>query len=332
MFGRFTRAAAALVVTTGALPLAAQSVDPQCSAQVTQLQDACQKAVDLFQFVAPSLGGVITGGNATLGQVGTNGKLGHFSLGLRVVGMETDLPQVNQVTMSTSGAQQSTYPTKPQWIGFPTADLTVGGFSGYSLGFIQLPSVDLLANFAYLPEVSVGDYDLKAPNGSFKVGYGARLGLIKGDGLLPAVAATFLRRDLPTIALLGAGLTTSDNDSISLSRLDVKTSSWRVTVGKKTHFISAVVGAGKDRYNSGATIRAVVAPRTVPTYAGGTSTVDIGQKIDRTNIFADVNLLFLHFEGGRVSGGKAGTYNGFADGKKPTDTRTYFATGFRFGF
>jgi len=39
------------------------------SCAVGLTQDACQKAVDVFQYVAPQLGTAITGGNATLGRV-----------------------------------------------------------------------------------------------------------------------------------------------------------------------------------------------------------------------------------------------------------------------
>src|SRR3954467_2248974 len=51
-------------------------------------QDACQKAIDLFEYMAPQLGTSITGGNATLGQGGNLGGLGHFSFGLRVNAVE----------------------------------------------------------------------------------------------------------------------------------------------------------------------------------------------------------------------------------------------------
>src|SRR5215212_2514924 len=52
--------------------------------QTRAAQDACQKAIDLFNYMAPQLGISITGGNATLGKGGTLGGLGHFSLGLRL--------------------------------------------------------------------------------------------------------------------------------------------------------------------------------------------------------------------------------------------------------
>ncbi|MEO7103683.1 MAG: hypothetical protein ABI311_09895, partial [Gemmatimonadaceae bacterium] len=68
---------AATVVTCSALPLAAQgTVNPSCAPGVTQ--DVCQKTIDFFQFVAPQLGTIIAGGNATLGVGGTLGGPGHI--------------------------------------------------------------------------------------------------------------------------------------------------------------------------------------------------------------------------------------------------------------
>src|SRR6476659_4826677 len=71
--------------------------------QTRASQDACQKAIDLFQYMAPQLGVAITGGNATLGRGGTLGGLGHFSAGLRVNLVQGSLPQVQNTTPSVTG-------------------------------------------------------------------------------------------------------------------------------------------------------------------------------------------------------------------------------------
>src|SRR5918999_3451529 len=63
--------------------------------QTRAAQDACQKAIDLFKYLAPQLGTAITGGNATLGQGGALGGLGHFSVGLRVNGVMGSLPNID---------------------------------------------------------------------------------------------------------------------------------------------------------------------------------------------------------------------------------------------
>jgi len=74
---------------------------PGSAAQVTQ--DGCQQAVDVFQYMAPQLGAAIAGGNATLGQGGTLGGFGHFSLGVRANAVDGTLPQVDQFTQSANG-------------------------------------------------------------------------------------------------------------------------------------------------------------------------------------------------------------------------------------
>ena len=72
--------------------------------QARASQDACQKAIDLFKYMAPQLGTSITGGNATLGQGGSLGGLGHFSVGLRVNAVQGSLPQIQNVTPSVTTA------------------------------------------------------------------------------------------------------------------------------------------------------------------------------------------------------------------------------------
>src|ERR1700693_783727 len=82
--------------------------------QTRASQDACQKAIDLFQYMAPQLGAAITGGNATLGMAGSLGGLGHFSAGFRINAVQGSLPQVQNVTPVVTGEVRSAYDTKTQ--------------------------------------------------------------------------------------------------------------------------------------------------------------------------------------------------------------------------
>src|SRR5438093_4751547 len=94
----------------------AQTVSPNCPGGAPNspqqiVQDACQQAIDLFNYMRPQLGIAIAGGNATLGQGGTLGGLPHFTLGLRANVLQGSVPQV--VQPATNGAQQrNPYPTK----------------------------------------------------------------------------------------------------------------------------------------------------------------------------------------------------------------------------
>src|SRR3982751_2419868 len=118
---------ARLLVSFAILALAATSLKAQVDTQrcppgtVSNLgvpdqtrasQDACQKAIDLFQYMAPQLGTSIAGGNPTLGQGGNLGGLGHFSAGLRVNVLQGSLPQVQNVTPSVNGATSTQFETK----------------------------------------------------------------------------------------------------------------------------------------------------------------------------------------------------------------------------
>src|SRR3954465_5003868 len=112
--------------------LNAQGISSRCPNGTTAQrisQDACQKAIDLFKYMAPQLGTSITGGNATLGQGGNLGGLGHFSLGLRVNAVQGSLPQIQDISLSTNGATNTpAIDTKSQLIPMPTADLAIGVF------------------------------------------------------------------------------------------------------------------------------------------------------------------------------------------------------------
>src|SRR5690349_1949241 len=120
--------------------------------QTRASQDACQKAIDLFQYLAPQLGTAIAGGNPTLGQGGNLGGLGHFSAGLRVNVVQGSLPQVQDVTPSVTGATSTQFQTKSQFLPMPTADLAIGIFKGLPLALTNVGGVDLLVSASYVPE------------------------------------------------------------------------------------------------------------------------------------------------------------------------------------
>lgn len=295
-------------------------------------QDACQKTIDLFQYMAPQLGISITGGNATLGKGGTLGGLGHFSIGLRINAVQGSVPQIANVTPQVDTARSSRYDTKNQIIGLPTADLAVGLFKGLPLGITNVGGIDLLVSAAYLPEFNTSGVDVKVPNGSLKFGYGARLGILQESLLVPGVSITYLRRDLPTTNITA----TTGSDTLYIRDLNVKTDAWRLVASKSLLFLGVAVGAGQDKYTSSTEIRAHVAARTVPpSPAGNAGPVSLSQSMTRTNVFADLSLNLLLFkltgEIGQVSGGEINTFNTFS-GKQAADSRIYGSVGARFGF
>ncbi|HKR08354.1 MAG TPA: hypothetical protein VJS39_04120, partial [Gemmatimonadaceae bacterium] len=294
-------------------------------------QDACQKAIDLFQYLAPQLGTMIAGGNPTLGQGGTLGGLGHFSAGLRVNVLQGSLPQIDNLTVSTAGAQQTQFDTKDQYLPMPTADLAIGVFKGVPLPLTNVGGIDLLVSASYIPEFDNSGVIVKVPNGSLKLGYGARVGILQESLLVPGIAVSYLVRDLPTLNVAGE----NNGDSLYVNNLSLKTKAWRVTASKSLILFGLAAGVGQDKYDASTDIGAHVAARPPFSNAANAGPVSLSQSLTRTNIFADlsVNLLLfkLNAEIGQVSGGTINTYNTFS-GKQPADSRLYGSVGARFGF
>ncbi|MGZ3570730.1 MAG: hypothetical protein ACXWND_01920 [Gemmatimonadaceae bacterium] len=300
--------------------------------QTRASQDACQKAIDLFQYLAPQLATTVAGGNATLGQAGSLGGLGHFSVGFRVNALQGSLPQVQNVTPSVTGVHKDNYDTKTQLFPMPTAELAIGIFKGLPLAITNVGGVDLLVSASYLPEFTNSGVSVKVPNGSLKLGYGARVGILQESLLVPGVSVSYVRRDLPTVDISA----NSGGDSLNVNNFALKTTAWRLVASKGLLLFGFAAGVGQDKYESSTDVSAHIAARAVPPVPAFNSTpVSLSQNITRTNVFADLSMNLLLFkltgEIGQVSGGTINTYNTFS-GKQAADSRVYGSVGARFGF
>jgi hypothetical protein len=293
-------------------------------------QDACQKAIDLFQYVAPQLAAVVAGGSPIQGITGTLGGLGHFRVGIRGNAIRASLPDVDRVVPATRGAQQSSYTVSNRFVGLPTADLEVGLFGGLPLVLTSIGGLDLLLSAAYLPSYNNESVDIAVPSGSWKLGYGAKIGIIQESLLVPGVSLSVLTRELPLVNLTGQ----SGSDRLNLDSLRVKARSWRLVAGKSLLIFGASAGVGRDNYDTDATIRVTIAPR--PASEGGSGgPIHLVQKLSRSNYFVSgwINVLLLRVVGeiGRVSGGDIATFNQFS-GASPNEARTYGSVGVNFGW
>lgn len=313
--------------------LAAQGVSSQCASGVTQ--DACQKTIDIFSYLAPQLGVVIAGGNATLGVGGTVGGFGRIYLSGRATVVSADIPQVGSVGVSTAGARSDQYPTQSQIAGIPQADAAIGIFRGIPLGVTNVGGLDLLATASYLPSFSAAGVNVGVPRGSFAFGGGARLGIIQESIFFPGIAATYLRRSLPTVDMSA----TSGNDTLRVDGLDVRTDSWRVVASKTFFLFGLAAGAGRDRYKSSASARASVGGCSGRCPAIYPPPVQVGpialtQELTRTTYFVDasLNLAVFHIIGeiGQTGSVDVPTYNTFA-GSAPGSSRVFGALGVRLG-
>jgi hypothetical protein len=293
------------------------------SCAVGLTQDACQKAVDVYQYVAPQLGTAITGGNATLGQGGALGGLGHFSLGIRVNAVQGSIPQVDDPSAMPvlTGAKATAYRTKDAPIPMPTVDGALGIFRGFPLGLTNVGGLDLLVSASYIPKVDRDDITID-PDNPVKLGYGARISLLQESIVSPGVSVTFLRRDLPVLSLTGQTL----GSTLRVTDLDEETTAWRLVASKSLIMFGVAAGYGQDRYESSATASAIVSGLTSPN-------VSVAQTMTRSNMFADLSfnlpLLKIVAEVGLVSGGTApSTINTFPS-KGIVDSRLYGSAGLR---
>jgi hypothetical protein len=291
-------------------------------------EDARQQAEDVFQYVAPQLGLVVAGGSPTLGSAGSLGGLGHFSIGVRGNALAGTLPQVDQFQQCYTGRTSRTLPTEDRIVGLPAVDAAIGVFKGLPLGVTNIGGIDVLLSASYIPEIDTDYLDVTVPEGSLKIGYGARVGVLQESLLVPGLSVSVLRRDLPSVNVVGA----SQGNSLEVNNLSVKTTAWRVVASKSLLLFGLSAGMGRDTYDQSANVTATV---NAPPFPAASSSIDPKQSLTRTNMFAgaSMNLLLLKITGevGKVSGGTVATYNQFA-GKAADDSRLYGSVGLRLGF
>lgn len=339
-------AAVPALLATAAMPLSAQGRATVCPSSSNAANssyytaDACEKAIDLFNYMAPQLGTAIAGGSAVMGKGGTLGGLGHFSIGARVNAVNGSLPQIleGDARPDVGGAQQDNYTTKQQYVPMPVVDAAVGIFKGIPLGVTNVGGIDLLANASYMRDFETDGVNVALRDGQFKFGYGARLGLLQESLISPGISVSYIRRDLPVVNIAarvensGAAVGEPSSYDVNVNDVDIQSQAWRVTASKSLLVFGLMVGAGQDHYKSSAMAqgRAQVVGEVTPFES---SPVTLAQSLTRTNIFGGVTLNLMMFklaaEVGQVSGGKIETLNTFD--KKPDASRLYGSLGIRFG-
>ncbi|MBC7895636.1 MAG: hypothetical protein H7066_09485 [Cytophagaceae bacterium] len=188
--------------------------------------------------------------------------------------------------------------------------------------------VDALLNLSILPSMTVGDLEVSVPDGPVKLGVGARVSLVTESVLTPGISFTWLKRDLPHIAVKG----TPGSDEIDIDDFQVKTTAWRGVIGKNFGFLSISGGFGQDTYKTSTLANVRVTRLGLTTSAGP---IVATQKLTRDNAFGSLalnfGLLSIVGEGGRASGGDLKTYNTFGT-DRADDPLTYGSLGLRFRF
>jgi hypothetical protein len=323
-------AATALLACVPFHSLAAQSA--ACAAQALPVRDACQKGADIFALLAPQVNGALAAGSPVLG---SSRAVNGLSIGLRVNAVDGTVPDLTAVRLSTTGATSSTIATQRAPVPAPTLDIALGVFPGVFVGVQRILSLDALINVAYVPNQTIEDFSIRTVNGSLRMGYGARLGLLSDRFMVPAVAISYFRRSLPT-ASFSAGITSGgvsgSVDSIALNSLNLQNDALRLSASKKLGFLELGGGVGQDRYNTSTQIRGVV-NTPLGAVSGGAS---FRQRITRNVAYgsAAINVLRLRLaaEAGTTFGGDSvQTFNTFANGRQNAQ-RLFGSVGLRVQF
>lgn len=314
-------------VAAAALSLSAPSssaAQQACGAGSNPLAaDACATGADFLRYMAPQLGTSLVGGSHTLG-IGTNlGGFPHFAIALRANAVAGSLPDIDN--LSAGPANSRNYAVKDQYLGLPTVDFALGITKGFNLGVTRIGGIDLIGGATYVPEVSETDFSVAAPDGSLSIAYGARVGLLQQSALIPGVAFSYMKRDMPTLDLTS---NTTGGDQLAITDLSIKSSSWRLSAQKNFLLFQFGAGFGKDDYDFDANVAASVDNGT---YTGN---FNAAQAMSRTTMYGSLGInLFLAkivAEVGQVSGGNAPTYHTYdkaADAK-----RLYGSAGIRISF
>lgn len=329
-------AAAALSASVlAASPLVAQSgPSAQCTSQPTAIQDACQKGTDIFTMLMPQIQGALGGGGPVLGS--SRGVRG-LSIGVRVGAVDGVVPDVTSVTLSGTGMVQTNFPTKKVPVPMPAVDVAVGLFPGVNVGATRILALDALVNVAYMPKYTSKDFSVQPQKSAWKVGYGGRVGVLADRGIVPALAVSFFRREVPTTTFATSfnssvfGIATQD--SLSLAQLSIRNDAIRIATSKKLGFIEIGGGVGQDTYRTFAQLNAKVTPSIGPAASG---TFVLTQQVKRNAAYGSLALnlfgLRVAAEAGQLFGGDSlATYNTFQDGKL-NEKKLFGTAGIRLSF
>ena len=312
-----------LTLMLGAASLAAQ--DPQCNnIPYPGATDACNTAVDAIRAFYPLAGMIVTGGNPVLGSGGTLGGFGHVMLTARVNGIKAALPDPT----TTNPSQQPT--SFNGAVPAPMVEGALGLFKGMGGGLL---AVDVLGSALILPtgikDLSVDSNATHVSDAALGIGYGARVGVLKGGFPIPSVSVSWMHRTVPRLRYGTLGPAPGTGDVFEFT-MDLSGDSYRAVAGWKFVLLDLAAGIGVDRYKSNNTnIRfydsATPPPRTVvinPTNTRAVVFVNGGLSLAAVKLVGEVGL---------QSGKDQGFTTHFSD-FNPKAAHVFGGVGFRLGF
>lgn len=280
-----------LALALVAAPAVAQAQNnAECTGQsfsaYPQAMNLCNIAVDATHYFQPQLGLAISGGNPVVGSFRPLGGLGHFMLGIRATAFKTATPDLSANGSSSTVPRGDSVP-----LGAPTLDAGIGIYRGLAHGLL---AVDLLGSIVAVPnnqkDLHVDPNASTMGNFSYKIGYGARIGILRGQFPVPSVTASWMHREIPTVRF--GDVPSGDNYSYQIG---LKATNLRVMAGWHVLFFDIGGGLGRDKYTGNSEIKFLNPDPLDPTI----KTIPIALEATRSTIFADIgmNLLFLKIGG-----------------------------------
>lgn len=220
---------------------------PECSGYAGNAERVCAAAVDGTRAFHPLFGMLVSGGNPTIGSAATLGGLGHASLTVRANAVNLVFPDLDYTGSS------STVPAGDKlFVPAPLVEGSLGLYRGLSAGLL---AVDFLGSAQLLPtnqidNISVDDDARRIGSIALGLGYGARIGLLRGMGPLPDVSVSVMRRDIPRITY--GDVSTGDQYSYSV---DLHATNLRLIASKQVAVLDLAAGLGWDKYSGDAIIQ-----------------------------------------------------------------------------
>jgi hypothetical protein len=220
---------------------------PECAAYVGNAERVCTAAVDGTRAFHPLFGMLVSGGNPTIGSAATLGGLGHASLTLRANTVNMVLPDLSYTGSS------STVPAGDQlYVPAPLVEGSLGLYQGMSNGFL---AVDFLGSVLLLPTNQIQNFSVdqnarRIGSIALGLGYGARVGLLRGTGPLPDVSVSLMRRNIPRVTY--GDVPGGDRYSYGL---DLYATNLRLIASKQVAVLDLAAGLGWDKYTGDAVIQ-----------------------------------------------------------------------------
>lgn len=315
--------ASTVALTVAVLP--SRAVAQTCS-NPAEIGDACAVASDFFRYMAPQFGTAIAGGSHTLG-IGTNlGGFPRVAVALRATGVLGNFPTIDNVSVGPRPAARQ-FEVEDGGAAMVTADVALGLTKGVNVGVTRIGGIDLIGGVTYLPTLEEEDFSL-TPQSNVSVGLGARVGLFEESGLIPGVAFSYMRRNLPTVDLTAGS---DDGDAtFDLRDFSIKTSSWRLSAQKNLLLFELGAGIGGDTYNFSTAANVSVTESGITESGAFTDKASMSRTTMYGSLGINLVLVKIVIEGGRVSGGNIQTYNSFAT--PANEKRLYANVGLRVNF